>query len=175
MFRDVTRRQMGAAAGTLLFLVVAPGVVAGLIPWWLTGWKAVDPPPYSGPLRVVGAGLLLGGTGVLLHAFPRFVIEGLGTPAPAAPTERLVIGGLYRYVRNPMYLAVTAVIVGQGLLLSQPRLLLYAAVISLLNAAFVRWYEQPTLSRQFGTDYDAYRRAVPAWLPRRRPWRGQTP
>jgi protein-S-isoprenylcysteine O-methyltransferase Ste14 len=174
MSRDVTRRRIVATAGTSLFLVLAPGIVAGLIPWWLTGWTTGDPLPYSAPLRVFGAGMLLAGAGALLHAFARFVTEGLGTPAPAAPTERLVVGGLYRYVRNPMYLAVAAVIVGQALLLSQPRLLLYAAAINLLTAAFVRWYEEPTLSRQFGADYEAYRRAVPAWLPRRRPWRGES-
>jgi hypothetical protein len=114
-----------AAAGTSLFFALVPGIVAGVIPWWLTGWQAGDPLPYGAPLRVAGAVVLLAGAVVLLHAFARFVIEGIGTPAPAAPTERLVVGGLYRYVRNPMYLAVAAVIAGQGLLLSQPRLLLY--------------------------------------------------
>jgi protein-S-isoprenylcysteine O-methyltransferase Ste14 len=98
----------------------------------------------------------------------RFVVEGLGTPAPVAPTEHLVVGGLYRYVRNPMYLAVAATIVGQALLLGQLVLLLYAAVFLAVVAAFVRWYEEPTLSRQFGSEYDEYRRRVPGWLPRRR-------
>src|SRR3954470_15667253 len=97
-----------AAAGTALFLVVAPGVVAGLVPWLLTGWDASDPWP---PLQVMGGLLIAAGVGVLLHAFARFVTEGLGTPAPVAPTEQLVVGGLYRYVRNPMYLAVGATIV----------------------------------------------------------------
>jgi protein-S-isoprenylcysteine O-methyltransferase Ste14 len=173
MSTDVTRRRMMAAAGTSLFLALAPGIVAGLIPWWLTGWETGDPLPYLLPLRVLGACMVLAGAAVLLHAFARFITEGLGTPAPAAPTERLVVGGLYRYVRNPMYLAVTTVIVGQALLLNRPLLLLYAAAISLLNAGFVRCYEEPTLSRQFGADYAAYRRAVPAWLPRRHPWSGE--
>jgi protein-S-isoprenylcysteine O-methyltransferase Ste14 len=175
MSTDVTRRRMVAAAGTSLFLALAPGIVAGLIPWWLTGWKTGASLPYALPLRMLGAAMIVAGAAVLLHAFARFVIEGLGTPAPAAPTERLVVGGLYRYVRNPMYLAVTAVIAGQALLLNRPLLLLlYAAAITLLTAAFVRCYEEPTLRRQFGAGYDVYRRAVPAWLPRRRPWRGET-
>jgi protein-S-isoprenylcysteine O-methyltransferase Ste14 len=161
-----------AAAGSLVFLMLAPGVVAGLIPWLLTGWEMREPLPYWLPLRVVGAILLAAGVGALLHAFWRFVVEGLGTPAPVAPTERLVVGGLYRYVRNPMYLAVGAVIVGQALLLGQPILLLYAIVFAVAVAAFVHWYEEPTLRHQFGEQYEEYRRAVPAWYPRREPWDG---
>ena len=154
-----------AAAGSLVFLVVAPGVVAGLIPWWLTGWESEDPPLV---LRVLGAVLIAAGVAALLHAFARFVLEGLGTPAPVAPAEKLVVGGLYRYVRNPMYLAVAATIVGQGLLLGQPILLLYAALFGVLVAAFVHWYEEPTLRAQFGEEYEAYRREVPGWWPRLR-------
>ena len=117
-----------------------------------------------------GGGLLAAGTLVLVHAFARFVVERLGTPAPIAPTRRLVVGGPYRYVRNPMYLAVTAVIVGQALALGQPGLLLYAAAVGGATAAFAHGYEEPTLQRQFGAQYEAYRRAVPAWWPRRHPW-----
>jgi protein-S-isoprenylcysteine O-methyltransferase Ste14 len=161
-----------AAAGSLVFLVLAPGVVAGLIPWLLTDWDVQEPLPYWLPLRIVGAILLAAGAAALLHAFWRFVVEGLGTPAPVAPTERLVVGGLYRYVRNPMYLAVGATIVGQALLLGQPILLLYAAVFAVAVAAFVHWYEEPTLRKHFGEQYEAYRQAVPAWWPRRDPWDG---
>ena len=87
-----------------------------------------------------------------------------------APPERLVIGGLYRYVRNPMYVAVLLTIVGQAMLLLQPVLLVYAAVVGAAMASFVYGYEEPTLSARFGAEYDAYRRAVPAWWPRLRPW-----
>jgi protein-S-isoprenylcysteine O-methyltransferase Ste14 len=90
-----------------------------------------------------------------------------------APPEHLVVGGLYRYVRNPMYIAVIATIVGQVLVLAQPGLLVYAAVVAAAMAGFVHGYEEPTLSEQFGTEYDAYRRAVPAWLPRLQPWQQQ--
>ena len=153
-----------------MFLVLAPGVVAGLIPWWLTGWDVREPLPFWAPLRVVGLALLVAGVLALVQAFARFVLEGRGTPAPVAPTERLVVGGIYRYVRNPMYLAVAATIVGQALLLGQPILLAYAGAFLAVVAAFVRWYEEPTLRRQFGDDYERYRREVPAWWPRREPW-----
>jgi protein-S-isoprenylcysteine O-methyltransferase Ste14 len=156
-----------AALGSLLFLFVAPGVMAGLVPYLLTGWDSTGPPL---PLAVLGALLIAAGVAVLLHAFASFVIEGRGTPAPVAPTEQLVVGGLYRHVRNPMYVAVGATIVGQALLLGRPGLLAYAALFWAVVAAFVYGYEEPTLSERYGEQYDAYRRAVPAWLPRLRPW-----
>ncbi|HEY6637873.1 MAG TPA: isoprenylcysteine carboxylmethyltransferase family protein [Solirubrobacterales bacterium] len=162
-------RKTVAAAGSAAFLVVAPGVVAGLIPWLLTGWL-METSPLG--VRILGGLLIALGLGFLLHAFARFVVEGLGTPAPVAPTERLVIGGVYRYVRNPMYLAVGATIVGQALLLGQFALLAYAAVFWAIVFGFVRLYEEPTLTEQFGERYDAYRRAVPGWLPRLHPWSG---
>jgi protein-S-isoprenylcysteine O-methyltransferase Ste14 len=148
-----------AAAGSAAFFVVAPGVVAGLIPFWLTGW---DPEPVWLPVRIAGIALIAAGVPVLVHAFARFVVEGLGTPAPAAPPERLVVGGLYRYVRNPMYVALVAVIVGQALALGRFGLLLYAAVVWAAVATFVRVWEEPALARRFGPAYEEYRQAVPA-------------
>jgi protein-S-isoprenylcysteine O-methyltransferase Ste14 len=165
-------RKRRAAIGTTIFFFLAPGTVVGLVPWLLTGWQVREPTAYWAPLRVLGALLLIAGLVFVVQAFVRFVVEGLGTPAPIAPTERLVVGGVYRYVRNPMYVSLLAVIAGQALLLGQLGLLLYAAVMWLVTAAFVRWYEEPTLVRQFGADYEVYRRAVPAWWPRLRPWAG---
>ncbi|HEX2180649.1 MAG TPA: methyltransferase [Rubrobacteraceae bacterium] len=162
-------RRTTAAVGSAVFFLLAPGVVVGLIPWLLTGWRAREPLPFWAPVRVLGGILLLAALIALVRAFVRFVVEGFGTPAPVAAPERLVIGGMYRYVRNPMYVAVLAAIVGQALLLGRLVLLLYAAAAWLAVAAFVRFYEEPTLSRRFGADYEAYRRAVPAWLPRLRP------
>jgi len=146
------------------------GVVAGLIPWWLTGWRVRELLPYWAPLRVAGVALLAAGAVVLVYAFVRFVVEGVGTPAPVAPTQELVVGGLYRYVRNPMYLAVVAAIVGQALVLGQPALLLYAGAVGAATGAFVHWYEQPDPGSSVRRAVRAYRRAVPAWWPRRRPW-----
>jgi protein-S-isoprenylcysteine O-methyltransferase Ste14 len=159
--------RLAAAAGSLAWFVLAPGLVAGLVPWWLTGWESNDMPD---ALQAVGVALIVAGAAVLVHAFARFVVEGLGTPAPAAPPERLVVGGLYRYVRNPMYLALLASITGQALLLGQAPLLVYAAIVWMATLAFVRGYEEPALRRRFGPEYESYRRAVPGWLPRLRPW-----
>ena len=161
-------RQRSAVLGSVVFFVVAPGVVAGLVPWLLTGWH-VNASPW--PLRALGLVLLVAGTTFLVTAFVRFVVEGLGTPAPVAPPTRLVIGGIYRYVRNPMYLAVLACIVGQALLLGRPVLWIDALVTGVAVVSFVRLYEEPNLAEQFGDEYQAYRRAVPGWWPRLRPWR----
>ena len=157
-----------AVAGSLLFLVVAPGVVAGLIPYLLTGWERDGD---VGALATVAGWLLVaGGLAALLPSFARFALQGLGTPAPVAPTEHLVVTGLYRHVRNPMYLAVGSLIVGQALILGRPGLLLYAALFAATVFAFVRGYEEPALTEQFGAEYEAYRAAVPGWWPRRRAW-----
>jgi protein-S-isoprenylcysteine O-methyltransferase Ste14 len=157
-------RKITATAGSAVFFVIAPGVVAGLVPWSLTGWQAGA--AYPAPLRVTGAVLIAAGTATLLAAFAQFAIQGRGTPAPPAPTEQLVVRGLYRYMRNPMYLAVLAVVTGQALLLSRPVLLCYAAAVAAAFIAFVYGYEQPTLARRYGAQYLAYRRAVPGWWPR---------
>jgi protein-S-isoprenylcysteine O-methyltransferase Ste14 len=162
-------RRLKAAAGTAAFLVIAPGVVTGLVPWLITGWQQGDMRPAA--MVVAGGILTTAGCAVLLQAFARFVLEGAGTPAPTAPTEQLVIGGLYRYVRNPMYLAVLAVIIGQAVLLGRPVLLVYAAAVGGAFAAFVHWYEEPALARRYGAQYAAYRQAVPGWWPRLRPAR----
>ena len=157
---------MLAAAGSAIFFAAAPGVVAGVIPWWLTGWHFAA---IWLPFRIVGALLVLAGAAVLVPAFARFVTEGIGTPAPIAPTRHLVVGGLYRYVRNPMYIAVVGAIVGQALLLGQLGLLWYALIAAGAMFAFVRLYEEPYLSERFGAEYEAYRRQVPGWWPRLRP------
>ena len=139
-------RRPTAAVGSAVFFLLVPGVVLGLIPWLLTRWQAHEPVPYWAPMRVLGVILLVAGVIVLIQAFVRFVVEGLGTPVPVAAPERLVVGGVYRYVRNPMYVAILAIVVGQALLLGQLGLLLYAAGIWVITAAFVRFYEEPALT-----------------------------
>jgi protein-S-isoprenylcysteine O-methyltransferase Ste14 len=157
----------GAAVGSLLFAVGEPGVMGVLLPYWLTGWDGSDPPL---ALQVTGAALLAAGSAVLAHTIIRFAVEGLGTPFPGAPTQNLVVGGLYRYVRNPMYLAVIAIILGQAAILGSVTLVVYAATFWAIVAGFIGFYEEPALSERYGQQYDAYRRAVRRWIPRATPW-----
>jgi protein-S-isoprenylcysteine O-methyltransferase Ste14 len=162
-------RQSSAALGSAAFFVAAPGTVVGVIPWLITGWEFHRPLPYWTVAQVFGVVLIVAGLVPTVHAFAQFAKAG-GTPMPLAPTSRLVVSGFNSYVRNPMYVGLLVVLVGQTLLFGQFGVLLYAAVMWLVTASFVRWYEEPTLARQYGAAYDAYRRAVPAWWPRRHAW-----
>jgi protein-S-isoprenylcysteine O-methyltransferase Ste14 len=164
----MTMRKPSAIAGSAAFLILVPGVVAGLIPWFLT--DGYGRPLFSPAMVAAGSVLILAGLAVLLHSFARFAFEGAGTPAPIAPTETLVVGGAYRYVRNPMYVAVLSIIFGQALLLADWSLVLYAGIVAVTVFTFVKLYEEPTLARRYGHEYETYRRAVPGWLPRLTPW-----
>ena len=154
-------RRAVSLAATFIFLVLAPGIVAGYIPWRMSGWRFH--PPFWGwtGFRYAGAALIAAGLPVLLESFVRFAWKGLGTPAPVMPTRHLVVSGLYRHVRNPMYVAVVAMIAGQALLFSQLNLLLYAAGFWIAAHLFVIFYEEPTLHHKYGAEYDAYREKVP--------------
>ena len=166
-------RRSAAATGAAVFLALAPGTMAGVVPWVITRWRFESPTGHWLPMRWIGGLVLVASAAFLLHAFARFVLDGRGTPAPVAPTERLVVSGVYRHVRNPMYLAVTGAIVGQALLFGQLWLLAYAAAFLAVTASFVRLYEELTLADQFPHDYPAYKAAVPGWWPRLRPWAGR--
>jgi protein-S-isoprenylcysteine O-methyltransferase Ste14 len=164
-------RRSTATVGSAVFFVAAPCVVAGLVPWLISGWQL--PRPMS-PLAIArlaaGVVLLALGVAVLVRAFARFVVEGRGTPAPVAPTEQLVVGGEYRFVRNPMYLAVVTAVLGQAMIFGSLALLGYAFALWAIMAAFVRWYEEPTLLKRYGDEYQRYRQAVRAWVPRLHAW-----
>lgn len=162
-------RRPFAVLGSFVFLFVAPGVVAGVVPWWITHWVFKPALWNLGLLRWLGAALLLIGAAIVLDSFARFALQGLGTPAPVLPTRHLVITGLYRYVRNPMYVGVTAAIFGQALLFESRALLIYGSLAWLGFHLFVYFYEEPTLRRTFGEEYEVFCREVPRWIPRLRP------
>lgn len=160
-----------AAAGSAVFFVVAPGIVAGLVPWVISGWDVRWPMSALGvALMGLGGALSAAAVVVLIRNFVRFVVEGRGTPSPVLQTERLVVGGDYRFVRNPMYLAVIAAILGQAMIFGSLALLLYALAVWAIMATFVRWYEEPLLQNRYGEEYGRYRRGVRAWVPRLHPW-----
>jgi protein-S-isoprenylcysteine O-methyltransferase Ste14 len=159
-----------AAVGSAAFFVVAPGTVLGIVPWLITRWELPDVGPGGQILR--GVGVLLIGVGLvpLVHVFAQFVKAG-GTPAPVAPTHQLVVTGFNRFVRNPIYVALIVVVLGQALLFGSLGLVAYAVVIWVVTASFARVYEEPTLARQFGREYEVYRHNVRAWIPRLHPWK----
>jgi protein-S-isoprenylcysteine O-methyltransferase Ste14 len=167
-------RRVLAIIGSAIFLVVAPGFVAGLVPWWISHWRLK--PTFFGLvfIRIAGGVLLGGGSIGLLDSFARFAVQGAGTPAPVFPTRRLIVTGLYRYVRNPMYVAVVSTIVGQAFILGNVPLLEYGGLVSLLFHAFVLIYEEPTLRASFGSEYNAYCNGVRRWIPRFTAWVGSS-
>jgi protein-S-isoprenylcysteine O-methyltransferase Ste14 len=147
-----------------------PLQVAGTVPWLLSRWRMR--PPFWGwaGFRAVGILLIAAGLPVLVAAVVRFVRQGRGVPTPVLAARHLVVTGLYRYVRNPMYVAVLSVIVGQGLLLGSAPVLRYALVVAAGFHLFVLLHEEPWLRHRFGAEYEAYCRGVRRWWPRLRPW-----
>jgi len=160
-----------ALLGTIVFVLLVPGSVIALGPFLLTRWYLAPPLGGASWTRWLGVVLFFAGLPVFVNFLVRFVWEGHGTPAPVAPTRRLVVGGAFRYVRNPGYLGVLAMLFGQGLFFASPAVLLYASGVGIAFHVFVLLYEEPTLRRQFGAAYVAYCREVPRWIPRLRPRR----
>ncbi len=163
-------QRAAAIIGSAIFLVIAPGTLAVYVPWYLTHWHFA--PALFQIARVLGAALIVAGLPILLDSFARFALQGLGTPAPVMPPKRLVVTGFYRYVRNPIYVAVTALIAGQGLLFGSVTGLEYGAIVWARFFLFVVAYEEPALGEQFADEYKRYRANVRRWLPRITPWRG---
>ena len=163
-------KRISALAGTTLFLILAPGTVAGVAPWWISRWRGTAPLLGMRSLGIAGMVLVIGGVLVLVESFVRFAWKGLGTPAPVFPTRHLVVSGAYRFVRNPMYVAVVSVILGQSLVLDSLPLLTYALCVWLCFHLFVMVYEEPTLRRSFGAEYEEFCANVPRWFPRLHPW-----
>ena len=140
------------ALGTIVFVLLVPGTVVVAVPYLLTRW--------------LGAALLACALPLFVAFNLRFVVEGRGTPAPVAPTQRLVMGGPFRWVRNPGYVAVVALLVGQALVFGSTLLLAYAGAVAACFHLFIVLYEEPTLRKQFGAEYEAYSQQVPRWVPR---------
>ena len=163
-------RRATAVLGSAVFFVIAPCVIAGLIPWWMTRWQFMPPFGNMELTRVMGFSLILLGVPGVVDSFRRFALQGLGTPAPVAPPQHLVTTGLYRYVRNPMYFSVVAVILGQAGVFADWRLVVYGALVWLACHMFVVAYEEPALRAKFGVEYELYRANVPRWIPRTTAW-----
>jgi protein-S-isoprenylcysteine O-methyltransferase Ste14 len=162
------RPPLRAVLGTLVFVPLVPGTVVGLVPYLLSGWRLAPPLFDAGASRALGVALFLLALPVFSNFLVRFVREGHGTPAPVAPPERLVVGGAFRHVRNPGYVGVVSMVLGQGLFFASVSILVYAALLAVGFHLFVILYEEPTLRRQFGAEYEAYCRRVPRWIPRLR-------
>lgn len=151
------------ALGSLLFLLVAPGTIAGYIPLVLL---RNGPRVETGIFAFLAFPLWLIGSIILLWCFWDFTFKGRGTPAPIVPPKELVATGFYRYVRNPMYVGILAILIGHFLWFGYWNLLIYAILVFIAFHTFVAYYEEPTLKRKFGAAYEDYLKRVPRWIPR---------
>ena len=166
------RGRGGALAKTLLFTVLVPATVTVYVPRRILLSRSQDDVLPIGPLRYVGAALLATGAAVYLWCAWDFATAGGGTPAPIDPPRSLVVRGLYRHVRNPMYLGILLLLGGEAMLFRSRALLAYAGLVFLFFFLFVVAYEEPALRRKFGQTYERYCDRVPRWIPQFRADRG---
>lgn len=155
--------RLAAIPKTLVFTLVMPGSVGGWIPWlvWRNSEGAASGAQKWLAFTVIGIGVAI----YLYTAFWSFAVMGGGTPAPIDPPKILVVKGLHRYVRNPMYIGVLLAVAGQTWLFHSSNLLTYLVCLAIGFHLFVLLYEEPTLHSMFGAEYDRYRAAVPRWIP----------
>lgn len=156
----------------LVFTVLVPGTVAGLVPYRIVS-RGGSLPPLGATRLVIAAPLAVLGLGAYFWCLWDFAVIGRATPAPIDPPKHLVARGLYRWVRNPMYVGVWCILAAWAVTFRSGAIVEYGIVVALCFHLFVVTVEEPLLRRRFGASYEAYYRAVPRWLPRRpHPLRG---
>ena len=165
MTRTASRSAVSLTLSSLLWTILLPGVVSGYLPWAFFGVRDAVVNPGS-PLQLLGLLFILAGAALLVACIVEFARSGRGTLSPVDPPKHLVVRGLYRYVRNPMYLSVTAILLGEVMLTRSGALALYWLIWFVVVNAFVIGYEEPTLRVQFGESYEEYLRTVGRWIPR---------
>ncbi len=158
------------ALKTLLFTILAPGMVVGIVPWLLLRWEGVAVMP-SLSIWLIGLLPLLAGIVLYFWCAGAFTFISKGTPAPIDAPVFLVRSGPYKWVRNPMYHAGFYILIGEAILFPSLLLVGYILLIGIVVHLFVVFYEEPTLRRRFGESYETYLRTVPRWLPRFSPQR----
>jgi protein-S-isoprenylcysteine O-methyltransferase Ste14 len=150
---------------TLIFTIIVPGAIIALIPYWLL---SRNPPSFAhiGPFQLIGLIPLAIGVAIYFKCAWDFASTGKGTPAPIDPPKHLVARGLYRFIRNPMYVGVLLTLLGEAWLFSSWTLVIYAAIVISWQHLFVVFYEEPALKRKFGQSYADYLARTPRWIPR---------
>jgi protein-S-isoprenylcysteine O-methyltransferase Ste14 len=164
----MTSIRRSIIVSVLFTLFGGPALVLVFMPWLITRLQLPAQP--AGPRVIVACVLILAGLVPLFDSIIRFIVVGRGTLMPAVPPEHLVVSGLYRYVRNPMYAGVVTALFGEALLFRSRHMLIYIAVVWFIMHLFVCFYEEPTLAATFPEDFPNFRQNVPRWFPRLRPW-----
>jgi protein-S-isoprenylcysteine O-methyltransferase Ste14 len=159
------QNMMSLIFRNLFFTILQPGIVAGLIPYWILGESRKVHFGLSFELyQIVGIAIFLGGFTMMLMCIASFAIKGKGTLSPADPTKVLVTTGLYEYSRNPMYVGVMLVLIGEALFFQSIKLVMYGAFIFLAFNTFIILWEEPRLRNDFGVEYDNYYKKVRRWI-----------
>lgn len=151
---------------TVIFTILSPGTLTILVPRWLLSSTTGTERFNIGIFRYLGIVPILLGTSIYLWCAWDFTFAGKGTAAPIDPPKQLVVRGLYRYVRNPMYVGIGSVLIGEALLFQSLALVAYVGAVLLIFNLFVVLYEEPALTRKFGDPYRSFRETVPRWIPR---------
>lgn len=149
----------------LFFTIIQPGVVAGLIPYWIVHDRGYN--PFEGPFQwwnYSGAIIFLLGFYLTIDCIYRFAVYGNGTLSPADPTKKLVINGWYRYTRNPMYVGVMLILFGEVIFFKSLSLLIYTLIVMAAFTLFIIYFEEPRLRKDFGEEYEAYAKRVRRWI-----------
>lgn len=167
-------RRSVSAVISLAWFVAIGGTFGCLLPYLSGDWHLHQPLPYWAIARGAGVLLICAGLVPLVRSFVDFFRAG-GTPVPVASPPRLVVSGFYRYLRNPIYAGFGIILTGQTLLTGSPGMLRYTVVACCIGLAAARFYEELILTRKFGREYEIYRHAVRAWIPRLHPWSPQEP
>lgn len=161
----MTSKDISLALRNLFFVILQPGMVAGVIPYMIA--KNSFNNAFSNELLLhhyLGLFILLAGSVIMLHCVVRFAIDGLGTLSPADPTKQLVISGLYKYSRNPMYVGVMLMLSGEVVFSLSSNLLFYAIIIFVAFSLFIVYWEEPRLQKDFGGEYETYCKRVRRWI-----------
>lgn len=156
---------VGPLTRTIVFTILVPNTVTVVVPYYLLPGGDF----HLGIARYLGIPLIALGAALYLRCAWDFARVGLGTPAPIDPPRNLVAGGLYRYVRNPMYVGIVSLLLGECIFFESRRVLAFALFAVLATHLFVVCYEEPTLRKKFGASYEEYCRRVPRWIPKLKP------
>ena len=151
---------------SIFFTILQPGTVTILIPYWLISWRARDVTSSRPIISYLGLPLIAMGAAALLWCIWDFFASGRGTISPIDPPKHLVVRGLYRNVRNPMYVAVVTILLGEAIFFRSSAVLMEAAIFFIFANLFILLYEEPALQRKFGEPYEEYKQTVRRWVPR---------
>lgn len=149
----------------LLFTILQPGLVAGYVPYLILGrLKRNSAFSEFGITQGIGLALFVLGFIIMIHCITFFAIKGRGTLSPADPTKKLVVSGLYKFSRNPMYVGVMSMLIGEAIFFNSFDLWIYSALIFVAFNLFISFVEEPRLKRDFGEEYLSYRQKVRKWF-----------